>query len=181
MFLNSSQTDVAFNAPMPGIPNPHRIEGLTLDGGGGAYTGGATAAAGSAVTTLMADPYGNGTGSYAPSRDMHVGADWNGAAVLVLAGRGAGQWRRVVQSGNRTWVVDTPWTVSLDATSLIQIVPLRGHIMLLGSSWTTSLTVQLYGICLDAVVSECTLDTVPLLAWGRSPHMWGYQVCACLW
>jgi len=33
-WLNSTQVDVAYNAPMPGIASPHRIEGLTLDGGG---------------------------------------------------------------------------------------------------------------------------------------------------
>lgn len=161
---------------MPGISSVHRLEGLTLDGGGGAYTGGATAAAGSTTVTLTSNPYGPGSGSYAPSRDLHIGADWKGAALLVLQGKGEGMWRRVTANWNRTWTVDSPLPTDLDETSLIQIVPLRGHVMLINSSWTTALTVQLYGMCLDCVVAGCSLDTTPLLTWGRSPHLWGYQV-----
>ena len=143
---------------------------------GGAYTGGASAGAGDVEVVLSADPYGPGTGSYAPSRDMHVGSNWEGAALAVLGGAGEGQWRRVVANHNRTWRVDRPLDAALDSTSIVQVVPLRGHVLLLGSSWTTSLTVQLYGICLHAVVAQCDFDTTPLLSWGRSPHFWGYQV-----
>jgi hypothetical protein len=68
------------------------------------------------------------------------------------------------------------WEVPPDGSdSMIQIVPLRGHVQLLGSRWTTAYTVQLYGMCLDAVVAENTFDTTPFYAWGRNPHSWGYE------
>ena len=38
---------------------------------------------------------------------------------------------------NRTWVVDTPFIVAPDATSIVQIAPLRSHIMLVANTWST--------------------------------------------
>eukprot|EP00040_Diaphanoeca_grandis_P013677 m.69145 g.69145 ORF g.69145 m.69145 type:complete len:795 (+) comp24056_c0_seq1:258-2642(+) len=173
-FFNNTQTDNPTNPPMPHIANKHRLEGLTLDGGGGAYTGGVSSVQGTTLTLATA-PYGPGSGSYAPSRDFKPDSNWEGAAVLVLEGTGAGQWRRVTRNYNRTWVVDTPFTVVPDTTSLIQIVPLRSHVLLVGNTWTTAFTVQLYAMCIHAVVADNTLDTTPFYVWGRSPHLWGYQ------
>jgi hypothetical protein len=68
--------------------------------------------------------------------------------------------------------VDTPWDVMPDKTSQIQIAPLRGHILLDGNSWTTAYTVQLYGMCIDSVVTGNTFDTTPFYIWGRNPHGW---------
>lgn len=68
------------------------------------------------------------------------------------------------------------WYLDPDETSLLQVAPLRGHILLVGNTWTTASTVQLYGMCLEAVVTENTLASTPFLVWGRNPHFWGYQV-----
>jgi hypothetical protein len=71
-----------------------------------AYTGGVAAVDPSnGMVTLSSNPYGPGSGSYAPSRDLHVGANWVGAAIVVLAGKGEGQWRRVTHNHNRSWGV----------------------------------------------------------------------------
>lgn len=100
--------------------------------------------------------------------------------MLVLAGKGAGQWRRVVdRSGpkglERVWVVDQAWTVTPDTSSQLQIAPLRGHVLLAENSWTTAYTVQLYGMCLDTVVVNNRFANTPFYVWGRNPHDWGYQ------
>ena len=42
-------------------------------------------------------------------------------------------------------------------------------------AWSTAFTVQLYGMCLSAVVAENTFDATPFYVWGRNPHYWGYQ------
>ena len=151
----------------------HRLETLTLDGGGGAYTGFIAESAGLEMT-LATDPFLNGTGSYAPPGEM-ARQSWTGAAAMILDGTGAGQWRHVTKFSGKEWRIDRPWAVAPDATSQLQIAPMRGHILLVGNSWTTGYTVQLYAQCLHAVVAENVFDSTPLISWGRNPHWWGYQ------
>lgn len=133
-----------------------------MDGGGGAYTGG-VATATSTTVTLASAPFGPGSGTYVPHYNL---LSWNGAAVMVLNGTGAGQWRRVVgrtgpRGAERLWKVDTPWTVLPDASSQIQIAPLRGHILLAENSWHSAYTVQLYGMCIASVVSGNVFEDTP--------------------
>lgn len=66
-FLGNNQLDNP-DTPPGAVPpaSPHRLEGLTLDGGGGAYTGGVLPEnTSSAQVTLASAPFGNGTGAYA--------------------------------------------------------------------------------------------------------------------
>eukprot|EP00937_MAST-01D_sp_MAST-1D-sp2_P004876 g4876.t1 len=175
-FLGNEQTDNPVTPPGATPPaSAHRLEGMTLDGGGGAYTGQVRAAGGGDATavTLAADPFGNGTGAYSPWAGPAL--NWTGAAMLVLSGRGAGQWRHVAHNAGRDWRVARPWGLLPDASSLVQVAPLRGHITLLGNTWATAYTVQLYGMALSAVVAENTFDATPFYVWGRNPHYWGYQ------
>lgn len=178
-FLNNTQTN---NPTLPNstvVKNPvtnHRLEGLTLDGGGGAYSGNVASASGTSVT-LASLPFGNGTGTYIHDYNY---TSWNGAAIAILDGLGAGQWRRVVgragpKGAEQVWEVDVAWDVTPDETSQVQIGPLRGHILLAENSWTTAYTVQLYGMCLNAVVANNVFDRTPFYVWGRNPHYWGYQ------
>ena len=94
---------------------------------------------------------------------------------MILAGAGAGQWRHVVGHSGRTWRVDRPWAVLPDASSQVQVSPMRGHLLFVANSWSTGYTVQLYAQALSAVVAENTLDATPLISWGLNPHGWGYQ------
>ena len=94
--------------------------------------------------TIASQPFKNGTGAYQATYNL---SGWEGAAVMVLDGKGAGQWRRVAgtrgpKGDQRVWEVDVPWDVLPDATSQLQIGPLRGHILLDTNSWTTAYTVQ---------------------------------------
>jgi hypothetical protein len=151
----------------------HRLETMTLDGGGGAYTGFLESSHGTEIV-LGSEPFGNGTGSYQP-RANQLRSKWWGAAAMILAGTGAGQWRHIVSHSGRKWVVDREWDVPPDKSSHLQISPMRGKILLVNNSYTTGYTVQLYAMCLGAVVAENTLNSTPLISWGRNPHGWGYQ------
>jgi hypothetical protein len=171
VFTNNSQTNNPILPNASVVKNPpdnHRIEGLTLDGGGGAFTGGVHSATANSVTIAQA-PFQTGTGAYQVNYNM---SSWTGAVVMILTGKGAGQWRRVVgthgpRGEQRVWDVDTQWHVPPDTTSSVQIGPLRGHIMLESSSWTTAYTVQLYGMCLNSVVAGNKFDSTP------------FYVCKC--
>jgi len=81
-------------------------EMMTLDAGGGAYFGAIATASGNQLT-LAADPVFH---DYAPK--PHT--DWTGAAVQILDGKGAGQYRFVTANKGREWQVDRPWTVVPD-------------------------------------------------------------------
>ena len=131
-FLGNSQVDNAksppgivpvakggsCNGPVNVCAN-HRLETLTLDGGGGAYTGYVARASGLEVT-LAADPFLNGSGSYIPYNDM-VQSSWAGAAAMILSGPGAGQWRHITNHTGRIWRVDRPWSVQPDTNSKLQV------------------------------------------------------------
>jgi hypothetical protein len=151
----------------------HRLETLTLDGGGGAYTGSIAQSSGLQLT-LAGDPFSNGTGAYMPLANL-LRSKWVGAAAMILAGKGAGQWRHVTNHSGREWLLDRPWAVEPDATSQLQIAPMRGHILIVGNTYDTGFTVQLYAMCLSGVVVENTFNATPLISWGRNPHNWGYQ------
>lgn len=182
IFFNNTQSDNPILPNGTEVKNPptnHRLEGLTLDGGGGAYTGGVVPASVPPRPELIlsSPPFGEGTGAYVPKYNL---SSWNGAAAMILNGTGAGQWRRVVgragpRGAERTWTVDRPWAVQPDGSSQVQIAPLRGHILLAENVWRTAYTVQLYGISLDAVVANNLFDDTPFYVWGRNPHDWGYQ------
>jgi hypothetical protein len=165
--VNNTQTDNPLTPPHCPSNSVHRLEGLTLDGGGGAYIGGVRTANAS-VVTFAADPFGNGTGAYIPHPEK---ANWRGAAMMLLSGKGAGQWRRVTSFSGREWEVDFAWAVVPDASTLVQVAPLRGHITLVANKWLSAYTVQMYAMCLNAVIAENTFDTTPLISWGRNPHL----------
>ena len=107
-------------------------EMMTCDGGGGVYYGGARAAAGSTRIALAAPATGKQPGG----------------ALCILAGRGTGECRRVVSShvetsgspeapANNMSVFDItrPFSVSLDRTSMVTIMPYIGHIAFNGNAY----------------------------------------------
>lgn len=142
-------------------------EALTLDGDGGAYFGTATAAGDR--LTLHGDPVFK---DYAPT--PHT--DYRGGVVYVLDGAGAGQYRFVTGHRDREWVVDRPWDVPLDQSSLISIVPFRGRCIFVGNRVEDAGPFQLYGSAADVIVADnVTSRADGLLAWGLSQHGWGWH------
>jgi hypothetical protein len=144
----------------------------TLDGDGSAYLG--TAASDGTRLTLMADPVFR---DYAPQ--AHT--DYRGAAVYVLSGAGAGQYRFVTAHRGREWIVDRPWDVALDETSMLSIVPFRGRNIFYDNRFEDTGPLQLYGSAADVIVAgNAASRSDGLFAWGLSQHGWGlHPVLRC--
>lgn len=143
-------------------------EMMTLDAAGGAYSGKVAAVNGTNLT-LAADPEFR---DYAPK--PHT--DWVGAAVQILDGKGAGQYRFVTSHSGREWQVDRPWTVAPDANSRISIAPFRGKNLFIGNTFEDGGAFQLYGAAHDSIVAENKGSRMDgFLVWGLNPHGWGHQ------
>lgn len=143
-------------------------EMMTLDAAGGAYFGAVAAVDGNRLT-LAADPVFK---DYAPRPHTN----WVGAAVQVLSGTGAGQYRFVAAHAGREWRVDRPWAVEPDATSLLSIAPFRGQSLFIGNTFEDGGAFQLYAAAHDSIVAENTGARMDgFLVWGLNPHGWGYQ------
>jgi hypothetical protein len=145
---------------------------MTFDAGGGAYFGKTISAQGTHLT-LAADPVFK---DYAPT--AHT--DYRGAAVYVLDGKGAGQYRLVTAHQGREWEVDHPWTVPLDETSVLSIVPFRGRNLFIGNTFLDGGAMQLYGSAADVIVAGNTGARIDgFFTWGLNPHGWGWQPSFC--
>ena len=151
-------------------------EMMTLDAGGGAYFGKIVRRGPADLrdthVTLAADPTYK---DYAPP-GRHT--DWAGAALLILDGTGAGQWRWVTKNAGREWDVDRAWDIAPDDTSLISIVPHRGRNLFIGNSFEDGGAFQLYGAAYDTIVAGNKGSRMDgFFAWGLNPHDWGWQPC----
>jgi len=147
---------------------------LSMDGGGGAYVGGVASAAGTALR-LAAEPTFAG---YIPPGPRLF--NYTEACVVVLDGAGKGQVARVVSNAwttdNRSWTIDAPFAVPLDATSVISIVPFRGAMVIAANTFVDGGAIQLYAMAIRVVVAEnVATRTSGFLSWGLNPHGWGVQ------
>lgn len=143
-------------------------EMMTLDAGGGAYLGGVAAVDGNRLT-LAADPVFK---DYAPKPHQN----WAGAAVMILEGKGVGQYRIVTGHQGRDWEIDRPWAVVPDMTSRISIVPWRGRNLFIANACEDGGPFQLYGSAHECIVAENTGRRMDrFLVWGLDPHDWGQQ------
>jgi len=141
---------------------------MTLDAGGGAYHGLLSRVTGTHLT-LAADPSPQ---DYTP----RPRTDWAGAAVQILKGKGAGQYRRVVSNTGREWEVDRAWTIVPDGASVIAIAPFRGQNLFIGNTFEEGGAVQLYGAAHESVVAENTGARMDgFIVWSLDPHEWGPQ------
>lgn len=143
-------------------------EMMTLDAASGAYFGAVASAEGARVT-LAADPVFK---DYAPKPHTN----WVGAAMQILDGAGAGQYRFVTAHSGREWQVDRPWGVPPNATSRISIAPFRGQNLFIGNTFADGGAFQLYAAAHDSIVAENKGSRMDgFLVWGLNPHGWGYQ------
>jgi len=141
---------------------------MTLDAGGGAYFGKVASVAGTKLA-LAGDPAFH---DYAPKPHTN----WEGAAVMILDGRGAGQYRFVTANEGRAWEVDRPWVVEPDATSRISIAPFRGRDLFIGNTFEDGGPFQLYGAALETIVAGNKGSRMDgFLVIGLNPHGWGHQ------
>ena len=135
-------------------------EAMTSDAGGEAYSGKAVSASGAALTLADKPTWHN--------------RDWRGAAVFVLAGRGAGQCRRVAGQGEQSVTVDRPWIVAPDASSDICITMFQGHYLIIGNTFADCGPMQFYGTAVENTVAR---NTGARMSGFRSKGLWyhGYQ------
>jgi hypothetical protein len=128
---------------------PSHLETVTLDAGAGYFEGQAAVSAdGLALTTA-------GTAAGGTYQTTVHRADWRFAAVLLLTGTGAGQWRRgTLGTGtNDTWQLDTPFVTGTPAEDTFVVVTKDiSEILFVGNTWSHS-HFQLYAECLDCVVA----------------------------
>jgi len=143
-------------------------ETMTLDAGGGVTPGPLAAAEG---TTL---DFGRDI-AYRTYHPVPL-ADWRGAAVVILDGKGAMQYRLVAKRDGRRVEVDRPWTVLPDKTSRICIGPFRGHNLFIGNTIEDGGAFQLYAAAHESIVAEnhgARMDGFSV--WGLNPHGWALQ------
>lgn len=124
----------------------HDREAMTLDGGAHTYRGTVTNVAGTLL--VLADE----------SMAWRNGADhWINGGIMVLAGRGAGQLRRIRHIDGRTVEVDRPWTIEPDDSSLIAISYFRERHLFVGNrSEDATIALQLYGSLIEGIVAGNT-------------------------
>lgn len=115
--------------------------------------------------TLAADPSPNVKAPRPP---------WPGAAMVIFAGRGLGQYRRVVSVDGRRWQVDRPWDIPPDDTSLITIVPLRNHILFVDNELADGGATQAYAVAMDTIFAGNTFTRTAGAGVGG-----GYCVSLC--
>lgn len=121
-------------------------EAVTSDGPGGYYFGRAETKAPDALSLLDAlNPY-------------PAGRDWVGAIVMVVNGRGAGQYARVAAFESKpprtSITLDRTLQVGLDATSEITVAQAQQNYLIIDNSFEdTGVAAQAYGTALGHVIA----------------------------
>jgi hypothetical protein len=117
---------------------------FTFDAGCTAYFGKLAVGDGKRLT-LAADP------TY-PKWAPESAEQWKRAIVCVQEGRGAGQWRYVVAHKGRHWEIETPFACTPDASSVVTIVPMLGHVLVVNNRFEDANWVDAaYGTSIDVV------------------------------
>lgn len=121
-------------------------EAMTTDAGYGAWFG--TASEIGADTLVL--------GGDEPTWNRK--ADWRGAGVFILGGRGMGQYRRIAEYDGRTVTLDRPWDVLPDENSPITITMLQGRYLFIGNVFEdVGIALQYYGTSIDNVAAGNTV------------------------
>lgn len=121
-------------------------EAMTTDGPGGYYFGHAETVAPDRLSLSDApNPY--------PSS-----LDWTGAAVMVVNGRGSGQYARLKtfekKPPNISITLDRPLAVALDRTSEVTVTQAQQNYLVIDNSFEdTGVAAQAYGTALDHVIA----------------------------
>lgn len=99
-------------------------------------------------------------------RGSHDPDAYRGYEVLIVSGRGAGQYREIGEAGPSGLTVTRDWDVPPDASSTVLIHRLMGHCVMHGNvAEDTSVLFQIWGALYDCVFDGNTV--------GRSQGMWG--------
>ena len=109
----------------------------------------------------------------------HPDAGDLGGAVTVMAGTGAGQYRRLV-TASHTPVIDQPFDTPIDSTSVIQIGPFRGRTIFYHNRYEDGGDWQLYGNAHDWIVSQQHMQRTVRTTRRHPCHPDSLLRC-CLW
>ena len=146
-------------------------EMMTLDGVDGFYWGHVSLSGRSVkLARALSDR------DYLPPSVSNKRASFAGAIFQVLSGAGAGQWARATANTNATVELDRDLEHSLDATSMISIVPYRGQLMFVANTYEDGGPFQLYGDAHGCLIAENTgarmdgFGGVGLVRWGWNPN-----------
>ncbi|MCF3111250.1 glycoside hydrolase family 55 protein [Niabella sp. CC-SYL272] len=149
-------------------------ECMTLDGGGGAYTG---TIAGIRSRTCWLPPEAKTT-NWTPDK-------WKGGGVFILSGKGAGQFRRIAGHGKDTILLDTPFEINPDSSSIISITTVRTNLYFINNRVEDAGAYQFYGSAQDCVIdglemkrSGGIVSRGSSLYGGRQPN-WYIEVLNC--
>ena len=142
---------------------------FTFDAGTGAYLGAIAATDGTRLT-LAADPE-------FPKWASEASDTWRHAAVFILDGRGAGQWRDVTTHHGRFWEVDRPFETTPDASSVASIVTFNGRVLIVGNDFEDANWVNAgYGTSVDVVCAgNRLLRCADLMNHGIAAEGHGYE------
>ena len=148
-------------------------EMMTSDAGGGVYYG--------SVAAYRHVETENGVTGGGVSIDLHdtVYGVQPGGAMCVLQGTGTGECRRVFKSGDQyinitsgkptyqtNWVPNLPFSVDLDSTSMLGIMPFQGRIAFNRNKYSDGGAVQFYSTATGCQAMENTFErTGGLIAW----------------
>jgi hypothetical protein len=123
-------------------------EGMTTDGGGGYYFGHAESAAPDQLSLL--DDW----------KGTPVSPNWAGALVMVVNGRGAGQYARVRElkkpgdTSRKSLSLDRQLAVPLDASSLVTIVQAQLNYLIIDNTFEdTGVAAQSFGTAVGHVIA----------------------------
>lgn len=113
-------------------------EAMTTDGGQSAYYGTMSKISGNKITLKTAPDWGN--------------SDWTGAGLLILSGKGKGQYRLITDYDSNVITLDYPFEVTPGNLSKIAIVSMNRKGIYADNSFEDTGLLQFYGVGLDNIV-----------------------------
>ena len=69
--------------------------------------------------------------------------NYTGGVMIVLAGAGAGQWRRILQQRGNSYVLEAALDPTPEPDTNVTVVPFRSHMLLTGNTIVNGTTMQL--------------------------------------
>jgi hypothetical protein len=116
-------------------------EVMTLDGGSGGYFGHISSVSGNSITL---HPAGK-TFQWTPNK-------WIGGGVFIIDGKGTGQFRRIVSHTTDKIILDQPFLVAPDTSTVISITTIREHLFFVNNDVSDGGAYQFYGSAQECVV-----------------------------
>lgn len=149
-------------------------EVMTLDGGSGGYFGKVGSVSGNSIT-LAAD---GKTFQWTANK-------WVGGGVFIIDGKGAGQFRRIVQHTIDRIELDEPFLVAPDTSSVLSITTIRDHLFFVNNTATDAGAYQFYGSAQNCVIAGVKMQRSAgiigkgsYVNYGRQPN-WYIDIVDC--